>query len=312
MGLLPFVVLAVALTVPALRAVPAQQPSAAIASNAAASTARRRLPYAILLSAGAALLLAGLTSDSIALVAILVPVGLLVGVPAFGRLTPAGTLRAARGLPAAILLRGLLTFAFSGADAYVPFALQEWRGVSATTSGVVLTAATLSWTAGAWLAAHRIERWGAPAFIRVGLAIVIVGVVSTSLVLQPAVPVGLAIVTWGVAGLGMGLAYSPLSLIVLRQATPGAEGAATSGLQLSDVLGIALGTGASGAIVAAGARIGAETWVGVAGAFGLAACVGLVGMLVARRLRAESGFGGPRSLDPVPASIEGGLANLVR
>ncbi len=77
---------------------------------------------------------------------------------AFRRLTPAGTLRAAPGLPAAVLLRGVLTFAFFAADAYVTLALQDWRGTSATESGVIVTAATLSWTAGAWVQARWIGR----------------------------------------------------------------------------------------------------------------------------------------------------------
>jgi len=290
-ALLPIIGVAMALTIPALRAVPAA--ASAPAAVQGGVSAPRRVPFALVLAAGAGLLLAGLTSDSIVAVVVLVPVGLLLGVPAFARLTPAGTVRAARGLPAAVLLRGLLTFTFFGADAYVPFALQDWRGVSPAISGLALTSATVAWTAGAWLQARWMDRWGAPALIRVGLVVVFAGVASTALVLEPDVPVAIAVVTWGVAGFGMGMAYSPLVLLVLRDAVPGAEGAATSGLQLSDVLGTALGTGAAGAIVAAGARIGAETWVGVAGAFGLAAAVGLVGTLVARRLRAESGSGGP-------------------
>ena len=48
---------------------------------------------------------------------------------------------------------------------------------------------------------------------------------------------------FGVAGLGMGLAYSPLALIVLREAPPETQGAATSALSLTDSLGTALGTG---------------------------------------------------------------------
>ena len=65
-----------------------------------------------------------------------------LGVPAFRRLTPPGTLGPRRGLPAAVLLRGVLTFAFFAADAYVPLALQGWRGTSATVAGLALTAAT--------------------------------------------------------------------------------------------------------------------------------------------------------------------------
>ena len=44
----------------------------------------------------------------------------------------------------------------------------------------------------------------------------------------------------------MGLAYSPLALIVLREASPEAQGTATSALSLTDSLGTALGTGLTG------------------------------------------------------------------
>ena len=70
------------------------------------------------------------------------------------------------------------------------------------------------------------------------------------------VPIGVAFVAWAVAGFGMGISYSPVSLVVLAEAPAGGEGTASASLQLCDVLGIALGTGVSGAIVAAGAALG--------------------------------------------------------
>ena len=42
--------------------------------------------------------------------------------------------------------------------------------------------------------------------------------------LHPGVPVWEAFVAWSVAGLGMGLTYAPLSLMMLRAAPPGREG----------------------------------------------------------------------------------------
>ena len=57
--------------------------------------------------------------------------------------------------------------------------------------------------------------------------------------------------TFALAGFGMGLNYSPLGLIMLREAAPGEQGSASSALSLTDALGTALGTGVSGAIVAA-------------------------------------------------------------
>ncbi len=248
-GLLPIIAFAGLLTVPALAAVPPIDPVTAAQSS---TDRARRLPQAILLALGAGLFLAGLSSSSPILLLGLAAVGIAIGGPAFRRLTPPGTLRAERGLPAAVLLRGILTFSLFGADAYVPLMLQDWRGLSATVAGLVLTSATLAWTAGSWLQARRIEQWGAAAFVRGGFLLVLVGLVLTAFVLVPEVPPALAVVSWGIAGFGIGMAYAPLSLTVLRDAPPGGEGAATSGLTLSDVLGTALGIGAAGAIIAVG------------------------------------------------------------
>ena len=90
---------------------------------------------------------------------------------ALRRLTPPGTLRAARGLPAAVLMRGIITFAFFAVDAYVALALVEWRGLSATAAGLSLTAATLTWTAGSWIQARLSTRYPPERFVRAGLAV---------------------------------------------------------------------------------------------------------------------------------------------
>jgi hypothetical protein len=228
--------------------------------------------------------LIGLGSDSIFVLVPLVVIGLLLAVPAFARLAPPGTLRLERGLPAAILLRGVLTFMFFAPDVYLPLAFQGWRGVSALITGIGLTAATLTWTAAAWVQARYIGRFGPAWFTRLGFAIVVVGTAGTMAVLWPDFPLLLALVAWGVAAVGMGFSYSALSLIVLRDATPGQEGGPTAALQLSDVLGSALGVGFGGALVAVGARAGAPLWVGLAGAFGLAVVVGALGLLGTARL----------------------------
>jgi MFS family permease len=286
LGLLPLIAVAAALTLPALAAV---RPAAVTldTDRVHALAAGRRLPVAIVLAVSAAMVVAGLTDARPFPGLPLVVVGLAIGLPAFRRLTPSGTLSAARGLPSAVLLRGLLTFAFFCADAYVPLALQNWRGTSATEAGLALTAATLSWTAGAWTQARWIGRYGAPAFVRLGFAVVSIGVLGFTAILAPAVPIIVGVVAWAVTGLGMGFAYSPLSLTVLREAPPETQGAATAGLQLSDVLGTSLGTGVGGALIALGHRQGAEGWVGLAWAFAVGVVAAAVGFGLAGRLRAS-------------------------
>jgi MFS family permease len=290
LGLLPLIALAAVITLPAVRTVPDRMagdatPDAGSKDLEQPSDFGRRLRLALMAVAGAGLLLAGLTSGALVPGAPLVLAGAALLVPAFRRLTPAGTLRAAPGLPAAILLRGILTFTFFCADAYVPFALQDWRGLGTAVSGLALTGATLAWTAGAWVQARRIETWGVRRLVRSGFITVVVGIVGFMAVLSPSVPLALGIVAWTVAGFGMGLSYSPLSLTTLREAPSGGEGAATSGLQLSDSLGTALGAGVGGALIAFGVGAGLEGWVGIFGAFAAGAGIGLVGIVLSGRLR---------------------------
>jgi hypothetical protein len=82
----------------------------------------------------------------------------------------------------------------------------------------------------------------------------------------------------------MGLSYSTLSIVVLRESPPETQGASTAGLQLSDVLGTSLGTGLGGALVAAGVRAGGAGWEGLAATFAVAIGVAFVGLLLSGRL----------------------------
>jgi hypothetical protein len=87
-------------------------------------------------------------------------------------------------------------------------------------------------------------------------------------------------------------------LLPSRRAPPGDQGAATSGLQLSDVLGTALGTGIGGAIIAAASGAGQEGWVGLAASFALGIVAALAGAVLAHRLP------GPRKRAAGPAAVD--------
>jgi MFS family permease len=295
LGLLPLVVVAAVTTTPALRAV-APPPEAVDAEAAAAASLRRRLPLAVLVAAGTALFTAAITTgEPLALVGLALP-GLALGVFALRRLTPAGTLRAAPGMPTAVLIRGLATFGFFAVDAYVSRVLVDLRGLTLSQAGIALTATTITWTAGSWIQAHWNARWPLYRFVRGGLLVVAAGIATFALVVSPAVPAWIAVPTFALAGLGMGLSYSPLGLIVLREATPGEQGSASSALSLTDALGTALGTGVSGAIVAAGIRATGGPAQGLAVAFGVGFAVVLLGAALAGRLQPAPHGGSARAL----------------
>jgi predicted MFS family arabinose efflux permease len=211
-------------------------------------------------------------------------VGTALVVAAFGPLTPPGTLRLAPGLPAAIFLRGVLTVGFFALFAYVSLALIEWRGLSAGLAGLAIAAGSLTWTAGSWVQARGAARRGYPFFVRAGFATLAVGTALFTVALDHALPVAGAFIAFAIAGLGIGLAYAPQSLIVLREAAPEEQGAATSALSLADLLGTALGTGLTGAILAAGVRSGATTGAALVPAFLIAAGVSAIGFALSGRL----------------------------
>ena len=270
LGLLPLLAVAGGLAISALRRVP---PAAPAAEREAAAATFRRLPNALLAAGGAGLLVASLTAGDARLVLAGGALGLLMLVPAFRRLTPAGTLLLATGVPAAVLLRGILTFGFFTGDAYIPLLLQTWRATPATLTGLVFTATTLAWSAGTWLQARRIDRDGPRRFIALGFGIVAAGALLTIPAVLAGVPPEITIVTWALAGVGMGFAYSALTLVVLRESPPAEQGAASSALQLSDILGTALGAGVGGAITAVGERSGHD---GLGPALGVVFLVALV------------------------------------
>jgi len=279
LGLLPLVVVAGIVTVPALAAVPA--PSGADLPPSPI------LP-AVAASVGAGLVLAGFTlADPIPTV-VLLGAGLVVLIPALERLIPKGTLRARQGLPATVLVRGLLTFAYFAGEAYLPLTLTSVRHTSTTFAGLTLTVATMTWTAGSWVQARVVERTGPRILIRGGLSLVVLALAGLASVLWARTPLWVAPLAWGVGGFGIGTAHSPTTLTALGWATPGREGAASSGIQLTDLLGTAFGTGVAGAAVAAVHQHRGDPRLGLGIAFALAASVGLIGVLVTPRIPSET------------------------
>jgi len=236
--------------------------------------------------------------------------GAAVGLPALRRLVPAGTLTARRGLPATILSRGLLTFAFFGADAYVTLSITVVRHRSPVVAGIAVTGATVAWTAGAWVQARLSERWAGRRLVRTGLVIILVGIAGMALMLQPGVPVAAGLAAWTVAGLGMGLAYAPISLMMLREAPPGREGWASASLNLADVLGTAIGIGVGGAALAASART--SVYLGVMAAFTVAAAVALAALALTRRLPPGPSVAGHRQVEALGVGAAGLSEDIVR
>jgi MFS family permease len=241
---------------------------------------------AVLLALGAGVMVAGFNrfSGNVLVAAVLVVGGLAVAIGPFRRLVPPGTLRARGTLPTAVAMRGLLAFSFFTFDAFLPLTLTSLRGVSPTRAGLTLTAGGLSWATGAWVAERRVLVWGWRRTVASGVCSILAGIGTSALVLVSSVPVWVAPLGWLLAGLGMGLAYPTFGLIVLEEAAAGQVGKASSALQLTDVLGVAVGTGMAGAAVAFTVAGGWGRRPGIEVADAMTVVVGLVALAAAFRL----------------------------
>jgi MFS family permease len=274
LGLVPLVAAGLALL---LTAAPGEAPG----GDAVRPRGRARAASALLAGGGiAALQYAAQRLDLAgAGIALLGAAGLAV---ALRRLLPPGTVRARPGIPAVVASRGLLAGAFFGIDALLPFVLTEQHGWSAATAGLPLTAGAVGWVVAAQLQGRRpdVPR---QRVLRAGCLVVAAGVAATASAAVPALQGWPAYLTWGLAGVGMGLAMPSVGVLLLDQSPEAERGANSAALQISDVTASALCVGLSGVLVAGAADAGGPLWPAVLAAVALLTVPALLGARVAGR-----------------------------
>ena len=259
-------------------------PATVSAAVAAARSDTTRALDAVRLAVGSTLLLAALTIGSLPLAILLVGGGGWLAIGALRHLLPPGALRLAPGRPAVVAAVFGIAFAFFGTEAFVPLSVVEVRGGSVTLGGVALSAGAVTWSLASWLQARAASAGTRRAFVTIGSGLIGAGIVITALVLLPSMPVLVAAAGWIVAGLGMGLAYSMLALVMLETSEPGQEGFSSSAFQLMFTLGTAFGAGIGGAIVAVAESGALELAPAIAIVFGIMVLVALLTVGVSARV----------------------------
>jgi len=195
-------------------------------------------------------------------------------------LLPRGTLLAAPGLPATILLRGTVAAAYFGTEVYLPLMLQTEYGLSSSGAGLILTVGALSWATGSNLQA-RLTGVAPRRILQTGAAMVMTGVAVQ--IATAAFDLGpwVAGAGWLVAGFGMGTSFPRMTTLVLAYSSRADQGANSSALSISDAIG-----GASATAIA-GLGFGALAWAGgtrqFLGGFAVALTAAVASVLIARR-----------------------------
>ncbi len=242
LGLIPFVVVAVALVVPVVRK---------LGPPDAAGPRRGGHAAVVVAAAGAALGVSGLSwaAQDLSLVGGLVAlVAAVVLVPSLRRLLPAGVIRAGPGVPTVVAARALSAGSFFTVASYLPLMLHETHGWSLTAAGIPLITASLCWSlVSAWQGRH--PDLPRPALLRIGFIGLAAGCVGLALVAPSWGQPWLAIPFAMVAGAGMGLAFSSVSYLLLSLSAPAAVGFNSSAAQIADQLTTATMIGLGGALL---------------------------------------------------------------
>ncbi len=153
------------------------------------------------------------------------------------RLLPGGTLTAARGLPATVLLRGLAAGAFFATEVYLPLLLvreldltRGRRRARADRRGARLV--------GRLVVAGARQQTGQPprASCASAAPLLLPGIASQALLLLLHAPAPVAVFAWAVAGSGIGLTYSTCAVLVLELSPAARQGENSAALQLSEAL----------------------------------------------------------------------------
>ncbi|GAA1092346.1 MFS transporter [Tsukamurella spumae] len=208
---------------------------------------------------------------------------LLIAVAATRRMLPAGTLLGRRGIPRLVLTELLLAGTFFAAEIYVPLYLVHVDAMSPFAAGSVMTGAALLWAGGAQVQA-RIPATGA---VRrrlplLGAALVFGSVAGVAACFAADAPWPALFVAWAIGGLGMGLSYPTLSVLVLGASAADEQGANSSALKLAESVGTALTIACAGIVFA---QVLPWGHAGFAVTVLVPLAVGAATVLVAARLR---------------------------
>ena len=201
-------------------------------------------------------------------------------------LMPSGYLVAKRGLPAVIALRGLVAASYFSTEVFIPLALQN-RGVSVSMSGLILGSACVMWFAGSTFQGSTRVNWSRAKFLVVGFTVLIGATLLLPLAALSADSIRTAAIAtaavWSFAAFGVGIIYPTLGVLLLERSTSYASDSAS--LQMSDSLGVIVGTAISGTFLTAASMNGDPNSNVFSTIWLLTASIGGVALLISRRVQ---------------------------
>ncbi|WP_151527008.1 MFS transporter [Serinicoccus kebangsaanensis] len=274
LGVTPAVLVAMWVLRPALRAT---HPS-----DDAGHLGGRIIGWAVLAAVGVGLLnLAGerVTRWEYAVGAVVVALLVL----AARRLLPRGTLTLGRGLPSVVGVRSTMGGSFIAAEAYLPLMLRDEHGYSPAQAGAVLAVASCTWAFGSWCQARVAPGRDRYRLMLGGTTLYAVLMALLATAVWGSWPGWVVIGLYGVATLGVGIAYPTTSLLTMRLSPEPEIGRNSSALQVGEALTSALALAVTGVVF--GIFYATAPHTAFVGTLVVAVAVGLLAVVSALRAR---------------------------
>jgi MFS family permease len=195
---------------------------------------------------------------------------------------PRGTWLGRGPVGSSLLASAFYVGAFTGAGLFLPLYLVEVRGESTTAAGLVLSIGGFMWTCGSIFASTRTGRWPMRLTL-IGAVLIFVAclAVAAQSVLGN-LPLALIYVTWGAAGLGVGLALLHLMNWALVFSPPAQSGSVSGAVQTMRMLGGAAVGALMGAVLNAIGSDPDHLRMSIAAIFGLTALLALFPATIGR------------------------------
>ncbi|PJJ62303.1 MFS transporter [Compostimonas suwonensis] len=258
------------LVVSALAMIPALRQLHAMGQEAGGVLSSRwTLLWAVVVSAAiVAISLGGETGGPFAWV--LAAGAFVIVVVALRTLVPRGTLTARRGLPATVLLRGLVAAAFFSTEVYLPYLLQDRYDLPPWLAGLILTIGALAWAGASAVQGRLSESIPHAAVMRVGTLLLMAGLIVQLVNAWLLLPVPVAAAGWLVAAAGMGLVFPRISTLVLGYSTERDQGFNSAAVSITDAAGGATAIAFAGLLFTAFGAAGGGFGVALALSAGIA------------------------------------------
>ncbi|MFJ1592556.1 MFS transporter [Kitasatospora albolonga] len=201
------------------------------------------------------------------------------------RLLPKGTWSSARGLPTAVLLRGLTSGTYFTVEALVPLMLITERRVAAVTVGVAFTASAVLWAGASWVQGKLLQHVARHRLVVVGALVMTASVVFAVVGSFSGVSPLVAMVAMPLAAVGMGMLDPCVTVLSLSHSAPDRLGHTTSAMQTNMNLGQVVVLGFATAALNVGLATGTSQLGGYALTFSLLLVPPLLVAVLAVRAR---------------------------